>query len=153
MCGMKRYIVVFALLTCFCRADAAWYWPFGDDEESNEPRISELMEPASRLIDSASDFADDGKIDEAVAEYRKALAELERIEIENPQRAEKPDVGIADMALIWARVDRNPLRSEALDVDGRFFDVRDVSAAGVSKGRDLVDIYAKPCHLNAQKYK
>jgi len=88
---MKRYIVVFALLTCFCRADAAWYWPFGDDEESNEPRISELMEPASRLIDSASDFADDGKIDEAVAEYRKALAELERIEIENPQRAEKPE--------------------------------------------------------------
>jgi TolA-binding protein len=70
-------------------ANASWYWPFGsDDDEKEKPRLSEIMEPASLLIDSASDLADDGKIREAVAEYRKALAELDRIELENPDRAE-----------------------------------------------------------------
>lgn len=54
-------------------------------------RVSELMEPASKLIDKAADFVEDGKIDEAVEEYRKALEELNRIEIENPDRADKPE--------------------------------------------------------------
>ena len=49
------------------------------------------MEPASLIIDNASDFAEDGKVDEAIAEYRKALAELDRIELENPDRAEKAE--------------------------------------------------------------
>ena len=45
------------------------------------------MEPASVMIDTASDYADEGKVAEAVAEYRKALAELDRVEAENPERA------------------------------------------------------------------
>lgn len=49
------------------------------------------MEPATRLIDSASDLADEGKVDEAVEDYRKALDELARIEIENPDRAVLPE--------------------------------------------------------------
>ena len=43
------------------------------------------------LIDEASDLAADGKSKEAVAKYREALAELDRIEIENPDRADKPE--------------------------------------------------------------
>lgn len=71
---------------------AAWYWPFGgDDEKKSEPRLSELMEPASRLIDAASDFADEGKVSEAISEYHKALDELARIELENPERAARPE--------------------------------------------------------------
>ena len=45
------------------------------------------MEPATKLIDEASDFAADGKVDESVESYRKALMELDRIERENPERA------------------------------------------------------------------
>lgn len=71
-------------------APASWYWPFGSSDD-RPLRVSELMEPASVLIDKASDLVEDGKIDEAVAEYRKALAELDRIEIENPDRADKPE--------------------------------------------------------------
>ncbi len=67
---------------------AAWYWPFGEDEdEKKEPRVSELMEPASLLIDEASDFVEEGKIPEAVDAYKRALAELDRIEFENAERA------------------------------------------------------------------
>ena len=50
-------------------------------------RISELMEEASVLVDSAADLAAEGKIPEAIEEYNKALIELERIERENPERA------------------------------------------------------------------
>ena len=43
------------------------------------------------LIDEASDLAADGKSKEAVAKYREALVELDRIEIENPDRVDKPE--------------------------------------------------------------
>ena len=76
-------------VTLACGAAASWYWPFGssDDSSRTPPRLSELMEPASRLIDEASDLASDGKIQDSVEKYREALAELDRIEAENPDRA------------------------------------------------------------------
>lgn len=88
---MRHCILVLAISASATGAFASWYWPFGGGDEKKEPRISELMEPATRFIDSASDYADDGKVDEAIAEYRKALEELARIEWENPERAEKPE--------------------------------------------------------------
>ena len=72
---------------------ASWYWPFGSDEggKTDAPRISELMEPVSQLIDEASDLSVDGKSDEAVEKYRKALEELDRIEMENPERVKSSE--------------------------------------------------------------
>ena len=84
---MKRTISTICAVVCAATAGASWYWPFGDDDKVDQPRISELMEEASRLIDKAADYADENKVAEAVEEYQKALAELERIEIENPERA------------------------------------------------------------------
>ena len=76
------------MLVLAYEAQASWYWPFGSDDMSEEaPRISELMEPATELIDEASDLAAYGKIDESVEKYRKALDELDRIERENPERS------------------------------------------------------------------
>ncbi len=49
------------------------------------------MEPASTLIDEASDLAADGKVDESIAAYRKALVELDRVEAENPERAKSAE--------------------------------------------------------------
>ena len=83
---MRRIVVFASALALAGGLRAAWYWPFGSDEggSADKPRISELMEPASLLIDEATDLASDGKIDESVAKYRKALGELDRIEMENP---------------------------------------------------------------------
>lgn len=72
-----------------CSVQASWYWPFGSDEDEVEPpRISELMEPATDLIEEASDLAADGKSDAAIEKYRMALKELDRVERENPERAQ-----------------------------------------------------------------
>ena len=80
--------MIFCALAFACGVQASWYWPFGSDEGGEAPkRISELMEKASELIDEASDFAADGKINESVETYRKALKELDRVERENPDRA------------------------------------------------------------------
>ena len=70
-------------------AMASWYWPFGSDDADPKPirRLSELMEPVSLLIDEASDLAAEGKTQESVEKYRAALAELDTIEMENPERA------------------------------------------------------------------
>ena len=87
--SMRKIAVIFCALVLAGGVQASWYWPFGSDEgpDASPRRISELMEPATKLIDEASDFAADGKIDEAVESYRKALFELDSIERENPDRA------------------------------------------------------------------
>ena len=85
---MRGFAIFSFTLVLAYGVQASWYWPFGSDDESgDEPRISELMEPATELIDEASDLAADGKIDESVEKYRKALNELDRIEMENPERS------------------------------------------------------------------
>jgi len=68
--------------------EASWYWPFGSDKgDSGKQRLSELMEDATTAIDNAADFAAEGKTNEAIAEYRKALEELDKVEMNNPERA------------------------------------------------------------------
>lgn len=85
---MNRLGLALLILTCSGSLSASWYWPFGDDEEEVKVRrLSELMEPATLLIDEAADLASDGKTTEAVEKYRVALKELDRIEKENPERA------------------------------------------------------------------
>lgn len=91
---MRKIAVILLFIGVACAARASWYWPFGSSDEPENaasekelPRISELMRPATDLIDEASDLATDGKIDEAVEKYRKALAELDRVEFEAGERA------------------------------------------------------------------
>ena len=86
---MKRFVFFTLLAVLTLGVQASWYWPFGSDDggEPDKPRISTLMEPASTLIDEASDLAAEGKVDESVEKYRAALAELDRIERENPERS------------------------------------------------------------------
>ena len=87
---MKRFALFTLLSVLTLEVRASWYWPFGseDGDEPEVPRISELMESASLLIDEASDLAAEGKTGESVEKYRAALAELERVERENPDRAQ-----------------------------------------------------------------
>lgn len=85
---VRTIFTILASLVLLSQANAAWYWPFGSEEADDKPmRMSELMEDASVLVDSAADLAAEGKIPEAIEEYNKALIELERIERENPERA------------------------------------------------------------------
>ena len=90
---MRKLCTFAAVLAIASGAAASWYWPFGSSDDASAPvrRLSELMEPASRLIDDASDLAADGKSQESVEKYREALAELDRIEAENPERAASPE--------------------------------------------------------------
>ena len=88
MPNMRRMASISVVLMLACGVQASWYWPFGSGDVKSEdvPRISELMETASELIEEASDLAADGKTDESVEKYRKALLELDRVERENPER-------------------------------------------------------------------
>jgi tetratricopeptide (TPR) repeat protein len=84
---MKRISAFLLFCLLLTRGFAAWYWPFGSNDAKKPPRMSELMEEASIMIDDAADLANQGEITEAVEKYKEAFAELERIELENPVRA------------------------------------------------------------------
>lgn len=90
---MKGTVSIFCVFALACCARASWYWPFGSDDggDAEQPRVSELMAPATRLIDEAADLAAEGRTDESVEKYRRALTELDRIELENPDRAKLPE--------------------------------------------------------------
>jgi len=93
MCGdMGRLVALLVFLSAACTLRASWYWPFGSDGDEKAPlRLSEIMEPATALIEEASDLAADGKVQEAIDKYRKALEELDRIEAANAERAKSPE--------------------------------------------------------------
>ena len=112
-----KQLLSFALVLVLCaEVEASWYWPFSSDDENKPPRVSELMEPASVMIDEAYELADEGKISEAVEKYRAALAELERIEAENPDRVKEPEFNTLKnkRATVTAAID-SLLLSEAQD--------------------------------------
>ena len=91
---MSKLFLLFFAAVLSGVAQASWYWPFGSDEGDEDkrvPRLSELMEGASTNIDAAVDFAEEGKTSEAIAAYRRALAELDRVESDYPERADKPE--------------------------------------------------------------
>ena len=72
---------------------AAWYWPFGEDEDSPDakPRLHRLLENANDLIEQAEDAALDGDAEKALELYNSALTNLVDVAAKNPDRAEKPE--------------------------------------------------------------
>ena len=73
-------------------ARAAWYWPFGNDEDTEErPRLHRLLENANDLIEQAEDASLDGDAERALELYNSALTNLVDIANSNPDRAEKPE--------------------------------------------------------------
>ena len=59
---MVRFGAFAVAATLSLGALGSWYWPFGTDDEE-EPRLADLIEPASTNIDAAADCVADGKID------------------------------------------------------------------------------------------
>lgn len=84
---MNKWTLFLCVFAQIYAVNASWFWPFGAGDDSDGPRLSELMEPASLLIDDATDLASDGKIQESVAKYREALEELSKVESDYPDRA------------------------------------------------------------------
>lgn len=83
---MNKLAILLSIFALCNSAEASWYWPFGGGENKSKMRVSSLIEPASLLIDEASDLSAEGKVSEAVSKYRAALDELDRIEAENADR-------------------------------------------------------------------
>ena len=85
--------LVSAVLLCAATAHAAWYWPFGSDEDSPDrpPRLHRLLENANDLIEQAEDASLDGDAEKALELYNAALTNLVDIADQNPERAETPE--------------------------------------------------------------
>lgn len=93
---MKRLLnfLIFSLFNLLIlSAQASWYWPFGHDEDNTNapPRLHRLLEKANDYIELAEDEALNGNADKAIENYKLALGELDRVEAEHPDRAEKPE--------------------------------------------------------------
>ena len=90
-----KYILclISAGLLCAATAHAAWYWPFGSDEDSPDrpPRLHRLLENANDLIEQAEDASLDGDAEKALELYNSALTNLVDIANQNPERAETPE--------------------------------------------------------------
>jgi len=90
----SRFAALFAFACgLFLSAHAAWYWPFDFDPDSTNkpPRLHRLLEKANEYIELAEDEALEGNGEKAIDNYRLALKELDRVEEENPDRAESPE--------------------------------------------------------------
>ena len=89
--GWTRAVCAACVLFACCALQAAWYWPFDPDSTNKPPRLHRLLEKANDFIEKAEDESLEGNGDKAIENYRLALAELDRVERENPDRAETPE--------------------------------------------------------------
>ncbi len=89
---MRKAVLMLVAAFALC-TQGAWYWPFGTDEDSTNapPRLHRLLEPANDYIELAQDASLNGEADKAIENYRLALGELDRVEAENPDRAESSE--------------------------------------------------------------
>ena len=90
----SAFFVLSAVLACVVfPVQAAWYWPFGEDEDSPDakPRLHRLLENANNLIEQAEDAALDGNAEKALELYNSALTNLVDVAAKNPDRSEKPE--------------------------------------------------------------
>lgn len=128
---MRGYFIHTAVLVALLAgsAEASWYWPFGSDDSDKKdpPRLSELMEPASVAIDAATDLMADGKTEEAVEKYREALQALERIELENPERAATPEFQSVRNKRAYVDAQLNAILLEEARVNARAVAVTDTT--------------------------
>ena len=161
---MRGFAIFSFTLVLAYGVQASWYWPFGSDDESgNEPRISELMEPATELIDEASDLAADGKIDESVEKYRKALDEIDRIERENPARAKSTEfatlrnkrayVNAAIDSMLLSQVQQNAkvvAVSDTTELEKRLAAEKGAKDSSSTARTSGVDVAAEPSNLKPQ---
>lgn len=161
---MRGFAIFSFTLVLAYGVQASWYWPFGSDDESgNEPRISELMEPATELIDEASDLAADGKIDESVEKYRKALDEIDRIERENPERAKSTEfatlrnkrayVNAAIDSMLLSQVQQNAkvvAVSDTTELEKRLAEEKGAKDSSSTARTSGVDVAAEPSNLKPQ---
>lgn len=161
---MRGFAIFSFTLVLAYGVQASWYWPFGSDDESgNEPRISELMEPATELIDEASDLAADGKIDESVEKYRKALDEIDRIERENPERAKSTEfatlrnkrayVNAAIDSMLLSQVQQNAkvvAVSDTTELEKRLAAEKGAKDSSSTARTSGVDVAAEPSNLKPQ---
>ena len=87
---MQRTLLLVFAVCATLFAHGAWYWPFGskEDDPSKPLRLHRLLEEANNYIEIAEDEALKGNGDAALENYRLALSELDRVERENPDRAE-----------------------------------------------------------------
>ena len=87
---MRHVLFLVVTLCAALFAQGAWYWPFGskEDDPSEPLRLHRLLEEANNYIEIAEDEALKGNGDKALENYRLALGELDRVERENPDRAE-----------------------------------------------------------------
>ncbi len=87
---MHRILPLMIVVCATLFAQGAWYWPFGskEDDPSKPLRLHRLLEEANNYIEIAEDEALKGNGDAALENYRLALSELDRVERENPDRAE-----------------------------------------------------------------
>ena len=56
-------------------------------------------------------------------------------------------VRVADMPLVGSRVDRDALRPEALRVESRLDDVRQIASPGIAQRGDLIYVHTQLCHI------
>ena len=87
---MRRVLFLVVPLCAAMFAHGSWYWPFGskEDDPSEPLRLHRLLEEANNYIEIAEDEAMKGDGEKALENYRLALGELDRVERENPERAE-----------------------------------------------------------------
>ncbi len=85
---MKIKTTILFVAATLAAAPLMAFWGFGGSSTNKPPKLHVLMQTANDYIEEAQVCELNGDGDKAIDYYKKALAELDKIVAENPERAE-----------------------------------------------------------------
>lgn len=88
---MKKYVILALAALAFAPVEAFWPFSSSDSAKKKPQRLHVLLTKANELIEEGEDKALEGDAEGALKAYRAALEELDRVQRENPERAEKQE--------------------------------------------------------------
>ena len=124
-----RTVLAFLVATCVCVTPVA---SWAKDKEK-KPKVSELLKDANEFMSQAQTAYIDGQSKQAIELYRKALAEIARVEQENEKQVASSEFAPVRFrkALCETEIDRIML--EDVSANARTVAVTDTSALEIKR--------------------
>ena len=122
--SVLKTVCVLLLAVGVC-AEPAFAW---GSKKDKEPKVSELLKEVNELMANASTLYVDGDSKEAIETYRKALTEIDRLEMGNPERAAGSEFAPVRFRRAHCETEIDRIMLEDMNATARTVAVTDTSA-------------------------
>ena len=124
---MKIKTTTICIIATLAAMPSLAFWGFGGSSTNKPPKLHVLMQTANDYIEEAQVYELNGDGDAAIDFYKKAIAELDRIAAENPERAETSEFAPLRNKIAVCEIQIDAIKLEQVNANERRVVVTDTT--------------------------